>query len=75
MYNALKHDNFVYFLKELEFGYNTRCMNKFDQLNELKSQLEYFFDTYNYEFYEIDELNDFSKDDYSDMDDEGEDDD
>jgi len=37
MNNALKPDNFVYFLRELEFRYKTRCMNKIDQLNELKT--------------------------------------
>lgn len=64
-YNDLKPDNFVYFLRELEFRYNTHIINKYDQMKELKSILEYCFNTCYYKFYEIKDLNDFSKDNYS----------
>lgn len=34
-YNALNADNFVYFLRELEFHYNTRDINSKSKLKEL----------------------------------------
>jgi hypothetical protein len=34
-YNALNADNFVYFLRELEFHYNTRDINSISKLKEL----------------------------------------
>ena len=60
-YNALKANNFLYFLRELEFRYNTRDLNSIMKLKELKEILNHCASTCNYEFYEIDELNDFSK--------------
>ena len=67
-YNALNADNFVYFLRELEFRYNTRDMNANISLIELKDIFEFCYSTCNYEFYEINELNDYNKENYSNSD-------
>jgi hypothetical protein len=60
-YNALKAINFLHFLKELEFQYNTRNLNSNLKLRELKEILDYSESTCNYVFYEIGDLNDISK--------------
>ena len=70
-YNALNAINFLYFLRELEFRYNTRDLNSVMKLRELKDILNYYASTCNYVFYEIDDLNDFSKVGYN-IDEDGE---
>lgn len=60
-YNALTAFNFIYFLRELEFRYNTRDLNSNMKLRELKEFLNYCASTSNYIFYEIDDLNDYYK--------------
>ena len=60
-YNALNADNFVYFLRDLEFRYNIRDMNSKCKLKELNEIFEFCYSTCNYEFYEINELNDYNK--------------
>ena len=60
-YNALNSINFLYFLWELEFQYNTRDLNSNMKLRELKEILDYCDSTCNYVFYELDDLNVFSK--------------
>jgi len=47
-YYSLKPDNFVYFLQEKEFRFNTSYKNKYSQIKELKSILEYSLDTCNW---------------------------
>ena len=60
-YNALNAINFLYFLRELEFRYNTRDLNSNMKLRELKEILNYCASTCNYVFYEIDDLNEYLK--------------
>ena len=55
-HNALNADNFAFFLRKLEFRYNTRDMNSKCKLKELNEILEFCYSTCNYEFYEINEL-------------------
>ena len=76
-HNALNADNFAFFLRKLEFRYNTRDMNSKCKLKELNEILEFCYSTCNYEFYEINELNDYNKENYSnsDEDDDSESDD
>jgi len=51
-------------LRELEFRYNTRNMSSLEKLKELNWIFEYCSSTCNYEFYELSDLNNFSKDNY-----------
>ena len=50
-YNALNGSNFLYFLRELEFRYNTRGLNSNMKLRELKEIFDYCPSTCNYDFY------------------------
>ena len=50
-YNALNGSNFLYFLRELEFRYNTRSLNSNMKLRELKEIFDYCPSTCNYDFY------------------------
>ena len=61
-YNALNGNYFLYFLRELEFSYNTRGLNSNMIFKELKEIFDYCASTCNYEIYD---LNDFSKSGYS----------
>ena len=64
-YNALKGENFLYFLRELEFRYNTRGMSSHMKLEELKDIFDYCKSKCNFAFYQFYELNDFSEGSYS----------
>ena len=72
IYTSLIPDNFFYYLKEIEFGYNVRDKNYSGKISELKEILEYCYSTNNLIFENKETLVDFDKLNYSDIDEEDE---
>ena len=70
----LKPDNFIYFIRELEFRYNLKNNTYNEKLNEIKILIEYSMDTCNYNFYVKNFIVDIIKNNYIDESDEDSDD-
>ena len=73
IYNALTPENFIYYLKEMEFRYEVKDKNNKEKINQLISILEYCYSTCNLTFVSKDDLIDYDKEYYANSDSQDED--
>ncbi len=66
LYYALKPENFIYFVRELEFSYNINNMNRRDKIKAIQDILYYNVVTSNFNFYDKEFLIDIDKENYTD---------
>ena len=64
IYCTLLPDNFIYYLKEIEFRYNIRHKTNEEKLNDFKYILDYVYTTSEFNFINKDDLIDFNKNNY-----------
>ena len=72
IYNSLKHENFIYYLKEIEFRYNVRNKNSSGKIKEIQNIIEYCYSTCKLNFVNKDILIDYDKEIYISSEDEEE---
>ena len=56
IYNSLKPENFIYYLKEIEFRFNVRNKNSKDKIKEIQTIIEYCYSTCKLNFVTKDDL-------------------
>lgn len=70
IYNSIAPENFIYYLKEMEFRYDMKNKNNNEKINQLISILEYCYSTCNLIFVSKDDLIDYEKENYQNSDSE-----
>ena len=64
VYQTLKYNNFIYFIRELELRYYLRNKTYNEKFNEIKFILDYSLNICNFNFYDNDFIIDIDKNNY-----------